>query len=206
MTLKRLFDQAESTVNNAKYRAESLYGSLTNAAEDVLDYTSAKFLKLTAGIVGTYHAIKYAGLSIALITAPVPTLVGMAILWMMELSIDSVKSDIDHELKDKKTKREFNQVVKLLKKYGKVPETAVVETELVEMKINSVTGFVDGVVREGEFKGFSLSDIKDDDLSNLISAAPDNDTRALLESYVSYREKAGGMEPEKKRGIEKECY
>lgn len=190
MVFRQLFDKAESSANNAKYHVESLYSSVTSTAEDMLDYTSAKFLKLTAGIVGTYHAIKYAGLSIALITAPVPTLVGMAILWMMELSVDSVKKDIDSELQDRKKKREFNQVVKLLKKYGKVPETAVVETELVKMKINPVTGSVDGVVRKGQFKGVSLSEINDDDLSSLISTAPDNDTKALLESYVSYRTKA----------------
>lgn len=190
MAFKRLFEQAESAVSNVKYRTESLYGSLANSAEEAVDYTSAKFLKLTAGIVGTYHAIKYAGLSIALITAPVPTLVGMAVLWLMELSIDSVKNDIDSELQDRKKKREFNQVVKLLKKYGKIPETALVETELVKMKINSVTGSVDGVVKEGQFKGVSLSDINDENLSELISTAPDSDTKALLESYVSYRDKA----------------
>jgi len=57
VTFKRLFDRAESTIEHAKYQAESLYGSLSNSTEEVLDYTSAKFLKLTAGIVGFYPVI-----------------------------------------------------------------------------------------------------------------------------------------------------
>lgn len=190
MVLKRFLEQASSTVDNAKYQAESMYHSVVDSVEEAVDYTSATFLKAYAGILGTYHAFKYAGLSIALVTAPVPTLVAMAVLWLMELSIDSIKNDIDSELKEKEKKREFDRVVKMLKKYGKIPQTALVETKLVKMEIDSVTGTVNGFVLSGKFKGISLGDIDDNDLLDLASTSPDRDTKSLLESYISYREKA----------------
>lgn len=190
MVLKRLLEQAGSTVDNAKYQAESMYHSVVDSVGEAVDYTSATFLKAYAGIVGTYEALKYAGVSIALVTAPVPTLVAMAVLWLMELSIDAIKSDIDSELKDKEKKREFDRVVKMLKKYGRLPKTALVETKLVKMEIDSISGSVNGFVLAGKFKGVSLGDIEDNDLLELASTSPDGDTKSLLESYISYREKA----------------
>lgn len=190
MVVKRLIDRASDTVDNVKFKTESMYRSTVDSVEDVVDYTSAAFLKAYAGVVGTYHALKYAGLTIALITAPVPTLVAMAILWLMELSIDSVKSNIEHELDDNKKKREFDRVVGILKKYGKIPQTAVVNTEFVEMEIDSVSGSVSGVILQGEYQGISLNEVDDEVLAKLTETSPNKETKSLLEAYSSYRKKA----------------
>ena len=190
MDYRRLKEQAGALVEGAKYQAENLYRSATDSVEDVIDFTSATFLKAYAGMIGTYYALKYAGIAVALVTAPVPTLVALAVLWMMELSIDSIKSDIDNELKDGKKKRDFDRVVNTLKKYGKIPQNALVETKFVKMEIDSLRGSVNGVVLAGKFKGVSLNDINDDELLELAAKSPDADTKSLLESYRSYREKA----------------
>lgn len=189
MVLKKILEKTGSAIDDAKYHIESSYQSVVDSVDEAIDYTSATFLKACAGIVGTYQAIKYAGLSIALVAAPVPTLIAMAVLWLMELSIDSIKSDIDSELKNKEKKREFDLVVKMLKKYGKIPKTALVETPLVKMAIDSITGTVEGAILAGKFKGISLNEIADDDLLNLASTSPDSETKSLLESYISYRKK-----------------
>lgn len=190
MVLKKFLEQASSTVDDAKYQAESMYHSVIDSVEEATDYTSATFRKAFASFVGTYHALKYAGLSIVLVAAPVPTLVAIAVLWLMGLSIDSIKNDIDGELKDKERKREFDRVVKMLRKYGKIPQTALVETKLVKMEIDSITGNVNGFILSGKFKGVSLAEIDDNNLLDLVSTSPDRDTKSLLESYISYREKA----------------
>lgn len=190
MVFKRFMEQAESSVESVKYQTESMYHSVVGSFVEVVDYTSAAFLKTYANIVGTYEAIKFAGVSIALVAAPVPTMIAMAVLWLMELSIDAIKSDIENELKDKEKKREFDRIVKMLKKYGKIPKTALVETKLVKMEIDSLSGSVNGSVLSGKFKGVSLSDIDDNDLLDLASNSPDMNTKSLLESYISYRAKA----------------
>lgn len=190
MLSKGLKEQALLVVNKAKYQVENLYHSASDSVEDAVDFTSAMFLKAYAGMIGTYYALKYAGIAVALVTAPVPTLVAIAVLWMMELSIDSIRSDIDSELKEGRKKRDFDRVVNTLKKYGKIPQKALVETAFVKMEIDSVSGSVNGVVLVGKFKGVSLNEISDDDLLELAAKSPDADTKSLLESYRSYREKA----------------
>ena len=190
MLSKGLKEQALLVVNKAKYQVENLYHSASDSVEDAVDFTSAMFLKAYAGMIGTYYALKYAGIAVALVTAPVPTLVAISVLWMMELSIDSIRSDIDSELKEGRKKRDFDRVVNTLKKYGKIPQKALVETAFVKMEIDSVSGSVNGVVLVGKFKGVSLNEISDDDLLELAAKSPDTDTKSLLESYRSYREKA----------------
>lgn len=182
-------DNKQFGMTASKYHAESAYHSAAGSVDTAIDFTSSAFLKAYAGLVGTFEAIKYAGLSVALVTAPVPTIVALAVLWLMELSIDSVKSDIDKELENKKKKREFEKVVTLLKKYGKIPSTAVVETEFVKLEIDSITGSVKGEVLKGKFKGGFFENIQPKELENLISTSPDKETASLIEAYLSYKSK-----------------
>ncbi len=189
MVLNRILAQAESIFDGARFKFENIYVSTVSTVEDVVDFTSATFFKACGSVIGTYYALKYAGLTIALVTAPVPTLIAMAVLWMMELSVDSLKTDIDSELKDRAKKRDFDRVVKILKKYGKIPKTAVVETEHMRMEIDSITGSVTGEIRTGFFNtATQLSDVDDENLI-AFAATRDEETKSLVEAYLSYKTK-----------------
>lgn len=194
MVIKKLLNKTAESIDEAKFKVDSIYNSVSDSVDEAIDFTSATFTKAYAGIIGTYHAIKFAGISIALITAPVPTLVAISILWLMELSIDSMKSDIDKELTNKNKKRQFDTAVKMLKKYGKIPKTAIVETEHVKMEIDSVTGSVNGVILTGKFEDVELCNIETDDLLDLASSSPDSDTKSLIEAYLSYRDKSKSID------------
>ena len=190
MGFKNILDQANSGVENAKYQVESLYNSLSDSVGDVVDFTSATFQRVYESISVIYEVAKLAGITIALVAAPVPTFVALSILWLMELSVDSVNADIDQALKDKQKKREFNRIVKTLKKYGKLPRTAIVETNEVRMDINSVTGQVDGRILSGKYSGREFSHLNNQELLEIASESKDKDTESLIDSYISYREKA----------------
>lgn len=189
MSIKLLLDKARTIGDEIQFMAESTYRSTIDKVDDVVDFTSAAFLKTYAGIVGTFEAIKYAGLTVAIVTAPVPTLVALSILWLMELSIDSAKSDIDKELNNKSKKREFDRIVGLLKRYGKIPKTSIVETEFVHLEIDAVEGNVSGTILKGQHQGKALSEFDEQELINLALSAPDQETKTLLEAYISYSEK-----------------
>ncbi len=191
--IEKAVSHAETAIDTVKFKSENIYRSTSDSIDNAVDFTSATFLKAYTNIVGTYHAIKYAGITIAFIAAPVPTLIALSVLWLMELSIDSIKSDIDSQLADVQKRRKFERIVKMLKKYGKVPQTAVVQTKHIRMEIDAVTGTVNGVVLAGTFTGVTLNDIGDSDLSQLASTAPGDDTKSLIEAYICYREKFNGI-------------
>lgn len=193
MIIKAATEKASSTINELRFQSEKIYQSACDAAEDVRAAAIGTVAKTYAGAVLIFDAIKVAGVTVAFITAPVPTMVGLAVLWLLELGLESIKGDIDSILADSKKQRKFTRVVGLLKKYGKIPETAVVETRLVEMSINSTTGTVRGTILRGEFKGIALDTIGEDDLVELASTAPDSDTRSVIEAYISYRKKINSL-------------
>lgn len=193
MKFEKILSQADSVVADVKYRAENLFNSASDTAEAALDNAAATFIKAYVGTVAALSYIKWTGLVIASITAPVPTFIAMAMFWLMEISLESVKNNVDGSLKDRKKKREFDRVVSVLKKYGKIPQKAIVETNLVRMQIDSGSGFVDGVIISGAFKDVLLSDLDDDSLISMASTTDDKDTKALLESYVSFRRKSNSI-------------
>lgn len=181
---------AVDAVDEVKFQAENAVLATSDAVEGVIDTATAGAAKVYGGAKVAWDNLKTAGLFIAFITAPVPTAVGLALFWLMEDSVSQHKKDIDDSVELRSNKRDFERVVGLLKKYGKIPKTAQLSTDFLEMEIDSVEGKVDGVVLVGDFKGQPLSSISNENLEYLSEAAPDDDTKALLESYVSFRKKA----------------
>lgn len=198
MAIKKMLSDAVST---AKTKVDDMTDSIAGTTEEIYSSAEAKVLntveigiatamKAYTGVVGTIQAFTYAGIAVAVIVAPVPTAVGMAMLWLMGLSIDAAKNDIDTQLKESKKKREFDRAVSLLKKYGRIPSTAIVDTEYLRLEIDSESGTVDGLIKKGEFEKQNLSNLNSSTIESLIDSCPDNDTRDLLEAFKSFKAKA----------------
>jgi len=120
--------------------------------------------------------------------------IGLALLWMMGDEISSNNKRIDEKKNQRTKRRAFDRVVGLLKQYGEIPETALVETEFVRMEIHAVTGEVDGEILAGQYKGRRLTSLEDEIVINLVNSSSDTDTKELLESYLAFLEKARSKE------------
>jgi len=188
--IDRVSKAASSVAGNVSYQSEKAYQDISNKAAEKIDNASAAFEKAYEGVSGVLSVFRDVGIVVLLISAPVPTAVGVALLWMMKSKLESTAGAIDKDLERKSCKREFDSVVGLLKKYGKVPGTAIVETEHLKMTIDSVSGRVEGKVKTGSQKGKELSAIGIVELEELKNYSPDEDTKKLIEAYASYVDKA----------------
>lgn len=127
------------------------------------------------------------GLVIGAVTAPVPTFIGLCLLWLIEEQIKEIRGNFDQSLREGREARRFERVTSIIKKYGKIPETATLKTHLLTMDINSQTGVVAGTILAGKHKGRSLQSLTDDEVTTLISVAKDRDSAKLLEAYMAIR-------------------
>ncbi|WP_045861656.1 hypothetical protein [Teredinibacter purpureus] len=184
---KNKVDDVTNTVAGA---TEELYISAETRVLNTVDSGLATAKKTYTGIVGTIQAFTYAGIAIAFVVAPVPTAVGMAMLWLMELSIDAAKSDIDTQLEESLKKREFDRAVGLLKKYGRIPATAIVETEYVRLEIDSENGTADGIIKKGIFKKQTLSTLDSETINSMINSCPNNESKEIIQAFKAFKAKA----------------
>ncbi len=205
--MKNLFDKATSSISHA---AESTKKTVTDtltdatqlgrkaafiaeskaisARDSVLDGASeisGAAAKFGGSIVSTVVIMTEVGVVVSAVVAPVPTFIGVALLWLLTDQIHAGSKAVDKAVQQGQDKRKFERLTGLLKKYGQIPETATLETEMIQMKIDSVTGEVTGSVLVGEFKGRDFASLSSEDVNRLRDHAPDADTKSILESYRS---------------------
>lgn len=153
---------------------------------DAVDESVSAVKKTYAQVTETLETFAAIGVTLALIVAPVPTAVALAMMWLMEQSITAKKRNIDYVTSMKKNDREFKRVTGLLKKHGLIPQTAIVQTEYLKLEIDSEKNSITGVVLKGANTGMRLNDMDDQTLELFRNAAPDNDTRDLMDAYMSF--------------------
>jgi hypothetical protein len=175
------------SVNAKLCQAENMTISAINEVSAAVDTGISTRKKAYVTVAGLCSALVTAGIAIAAVTAPVPVAIGLCIFWLMDDAIDRERNSHDDHVIQKSKRREFEKTIKLLKKYGTLPENAKVSTPCIELTMNTRAGTVQGVILQGHYKGQLLENITLCDIQSLISAAPDNDTRALLEAYLKIR-------------------
>ncbi|MBM26249.1 MAG: hypothetical protein CL760_11350 [Chloroflexi bacterium] len=181
-------DSVVETVDNVATTATVVTKKLYNGVETVVatvKIVGDKLVKTVNWVLGFSIFILEAGLTIAAVTSPVPTLIGIAILFIMGKFI----SDIADEVEDTKTQKKTKKAIETLKKYGAIPKNAIVKTDLVEMNIDSEAGTVSGKILKGDFKNASLESLSISEIENLAHYAPEEKTKELLEAYLSFRKK-----------------
>lgn len=189
--MKRLLDQAMVTANaNAKRAALTIETHAVTARDAILDRADSfkgSASKVYAGAIGTIDLITTLGLTFSAIAAPVPTVIGIGLIYLFELQYKQQSRDINNTVVTKWRKREQKRILALLKKHGAIPESALLETEWVRVSINSRTGEIRGTILQGQSKGTPLEQLSMQEIEVLTEHAPDVDTKGLLEAYLSFR-------------------
>lgn len=188
--MKDKFSQLVTSVQTESKAAIAKIDSTVQSAKDsvlnTVDEGVSAIKKTYAQVTETLETFATIGVTVALIVAPVPTAVALAIMWIMEQSINAQKKKIDCVTAMKKSDRDFKRVTGLLKKHGLIPQTAIVQTEYLKLEIDSEKNSITGVVLKGANTGMRLNDMDDQTLELFRNAAPDNDTRDLMDAYMSF--------------------
>lgn len=191
MTVKKYLREAGATVTSTaadlKFNAERVATSARDKVINGVDTSVAAVKNTYNAVTGTIAAFTYAGIAIAFVVAPIPMMVGVGMLYLMELSLKAEKTGIDKSLKDTKNKREFDRLASLLKRHGRIPSDARVETSFIKMQINAQEGFADGEILRGHYKSQKLSELDDEAIMLLIEHAPDKETSDLIGAYYSFK-------------------
>lgn len=172
---------------NAIFAVENKVLSVRDSALDTATGFAGATIKLYRGVAGTVKTMIELGVVVVTVVAPVPTFIGVALLWLLEQQLKKSNAATDKAIDGARDQRKFERVTGLLKKYGQIPETATLQTELIHMTIDSKTGDVKGSVLSGEFCGRELSSLSSEDIARMLDFAPDKDTKSILEAYSSLR-------------------
>lgn len=200
-------ESVKGNVNSTLCSIESTYDSATNTVMDGVEAVQGavdtvksgiKFVSDTAAAIAVMTAaLAQVGVIIAAIVAPVPTAIGMAIMLVLVSSLEHAADKLEksakkkaHEKSQKLGKRQIESALKLLKKYGKIPETATFGNDFISMTVSAKSGTATGKILKGEYKGVELSDLDLDTLNHLLEKSSDDDTSKILDMYIQYREKS----------------
>jgi hypothetical protein len=179
----------DGALSAVKQTAAAAHGLAATARDTVLDtkdtvvgYAETTMKAAASAIV----AVKVAGIVVAAITAPVPTLVGLAVLALFAEHAHEVKQGIEDDVARRKTARATDRALTLLKSYGTIPKTAVIETAGLKLVLDSETGSVTGTVRTGMFTSRDLQALSIEEVDR-VADNTNGDTAEVLRSYLSYR-------------------
>lgn len=186
-------EKITSTAADLKFKVESSATSVRDTLLDSVDSSIAAAKKTYSAVTGTIVAFTYAGVAVAAVAAPIPVMVGIAVLLVMEFSIDVEKAGIESSLKNTKKKREFERLTSLLKKHGRIPAVSLIETEFIKMEINSQAGLADGEILQGQYKSRKLSELDDEAIQLLIQYAPHDGTAELISAYSTFQKTKGNQ-------------
>jgi hypothetical protein len=175
---KRVIDGALDVKDNTLGGVAKGIGNSWGAASEIVNFP----------VIGELIGM---GVSIGLLAAPVPVGVGLGILWLFDSQIKERQGQIEALVEDSKKRRKHERVVGLLKKYGEIPETAILETSLIRIELNSKTGQISGCVLTGDFKNTRIEDIDHHGLFQLIQSCNDDpESRQILEAIENIRTKS----------------
>lgn len=191
--LNNLKDAAQKAQKAVSSAVESKTKLVIDSALDAKDSAIGGVVKgvgSTWGVIGGIlnDPIVGVGISIGMIAAPVPVGVGLGILWLLESQMKGSQQRIENHIEESKQRRTRERVIGLLKKYGEIPETAILETSLLRVNLNSKTGEITGEVKAGDYKGYRIEELDHHGLFLLIQSCNDDlDSKQVLETIEHMR-------------------
>jgi hypothetical protein len=179
---------ATNAAKRATHSVEVSAVTMRDAILDKADSFKGSPNKVYAGAIGTLSLVSTLGLTVSAIAAPVPTVIGIGLLYLFELQYKQQCRDIDNTVVARWRMREQKRLLALLKKHGAIPASALLETEWIKVCINSSSGEINGVVIKGPFKDRHLQQLSVEDIQDCIDCAPDDETVEILQAYLSFRD------------------
>lgn len=175
---RRVIDGALDVKDVALGGVAKTVGGTWDAAAGVLKYP------LLGELIGL-------GVGIGLIAAPVPVAIGIGILMLVDTHVKDQQEKIQGRVDEAIQRRTKDRVAAMLKKYGEIPETAIIETAMVKVHLNSRKGTITGVVKTGNYQGIQIEDLDHYGFFRLIeSCGADHESRQILESLERIRLKS----------------
>lgn len=162
--------------------AVSARDTVVDTKDAVVGYTTAA--ADAAVIVASGLAFK--GFVVAAIVAPIPTLVGALIIDVMLSQVAGRVDEASNEMEAKRLARENARILDKLARYGRIPATALVETDSASLRLDTVAGTVSGHVKTGAYRNRPIEGMTEDELREF-SATADAETAKLVDSYLRYR-------------------
>lgn len=186
-TIKKFATGINTAAKTAQCRVETIYQTSKDEISNRIDDGVSAAQKVYVGAKGVVDTWVTAGVTISLVVAPVPTVIGLAMMWLINLSVEAAKSEIDNQVNQKKRKREIKRLTGILKKFGAIPQTAYIETRYVKITLDATTNNIEGKILAGDFKGVSLHDIGNDQLEHLIQSCPCTETKDVLLGFKKFQ-------------------
>lgn len=121
-----------------------------------------------------------------MIIAPVPTLVGAMMVDLMTEMVRERFASVSRGVEAGRIRRERDRLIERLAAHGKIPATAVVETESATLRLDTVAGTITGRVRTGMFSNRDVEGMTVDELERF-AASTDEGTAKLVRAYVEFR-------------------
>jgi hypothetical protein len=174
---------ASSAIDQATGVAMDIENGYKKAAE-VLQQTKDSVINTGKTMAAMTVFIIEAGAVIAPFVAPVPVIVGVTILALLSHALRISLDENQNQAERKKAQR----LAKIISRYGKIPETATVRTDYLDLTINSKTGEVGGKVRQEGKIWIDLGQMSTSDLQSLKLNINCSESAALLDALLALRE------------------
>lgn len=161
---------------------EKAYGAVDTAVA----YTKAvvSFGKLATNVLAL------TGTVVSFVVAPVPTVVGFALIELLKAVARAHVDIADEEVAAKKLARENSGLLKTIARYGTIPATALIEAPAVKLRLDMASANITGTLRTGIFSSRAIEDMTDAEISDF-AADTDDETAKVLEAYLSFRSARG---------------
>lgn len=156
--------------------------AVTDTADAVVGYATAV---VNVGVT-VAKILPFAGVAIAMVVAPVPTVVGITIIELLAVIGESHFSKVGAELEAKKLARDNERAIGRLASYGDIPATALVETETASLKLDIETGTVEGTVQTEDRSRLDIAAMTDIQLRKFADGS-DLETSGLIAAYLKFR-------------------
>lgn len=176
-------EAGNSVVETGLAAKRAAVDAVTDTTDAVVGY--ARATKDAAAM--TFQGFQTYGLVVGLIVAPVPTLIGTIMIDVMTSLVMERFASVARNAEANKALREKDRLVERLAKYGKIPATAIVETESASLKLDVVAGTISGQVRTGFFSNREVGDMSTEELERF-AASTDAETANLIQAYLRFRE------------------
>jgi hypothetical protein len=157
--------------------------AVTDTADAVVGYATAV---VNVGVT-VAKILPFAGVAIAMVVAPVPTVVGITIIELLAAIGESHFTKVEEELAARKIARENGRAIGKLASYGDIPSTALVETEAASLKLDIATGTIEGTVKAEDSSRLDIAGMTENQLRKFADGA-DLETSGLIAAYLKFRE------------------
>lgn len=180
---------ARNTQESISFSVESSMKLAKDKAIDTADGMVGSISSAYCSVIGTAQILVNAGIIITAVVAPVPLAVGIGLMWLIELQINATYRSARQDADDASEKRSLERITSIMKKHGQIPQVATLKTSSITMSINSNDGTVCGSILKGSLEGRALDSLSLDDIAMLINEFRDEDTKKILEAYLSLRKR-----------------